>query len=206
VPRALALGVEMPFLFAYERNLGAVRQDGVHLELRRSDHEIDVDVADVGRRVGLAVERIREAHPVGDVTGRVLVEERVEEKRPGLADTRLVRDQRELTEPIGVLVRRKLAADEVRPLLRVDPDDPAVLEGELEPTEDLAVEGERLARADRPFGTPRVRSGEDLLRRQVRYVVDAAGGAEESASPARRGKQPDREIRAGPAVPKRVRA
>ena len=68
------------------------------------------------------------------MTRRVLVEERVEEERPGLADTRLVRDQRELTEPIGVLVRRKLAADEVRPLLGVDPHDPAVLEGELEPT------------------------------------------------------------------------
>jgi hypothetical protein len=140
------------------------------------------------------------------MTGRVLVEERVEEEGPGLADTRLARDERDLAEPVGVLVRRELAADEVRPLLGLDLDDPSVLEGELEPANDPAAKRERLARADRPLGAARVGRREDLLGRQVRDVIDAAGGAEAGAAPVRGREEPDREIRAGAAVAKRVRA
>src|SRR5690348_9744411 len=71
---------ELPLLVADERDLGAVREQRIDLELGRADHEVDVDVADVRPWVLLAVERIREAHAVGDVTGRVLVEERVDRK------------------------------------------------------------------------------------------------------------------------------
>src|SRR5207253_9248296 len=136
-------GCQLPGLLADQRHFAAAGDHRVHPELRPADHEVDVDVADVRALVELAVERIRKTHPVGDVTGRVLVEERVEEERPGLADPRLVRDERKLPEAIGVLDGVDLAPDEICPLLRVDGDDPSVLERELEAPDDLSVEDER---------------------------------------------------------------
>ena len=46
--------------------------------------------------LALAFERVRQPHAVGDVTGCVLVEERVEEERPRPADAGLLGDEREL--------------------------------------------------------------------------------------------------------------
>jgi hypothetical protein len=93
--------------------------------------------ADVHPLVRLAVERSTEAHAVRDVTRRVLVEQRVVEERPGLADARLLRHERELAEPVGVLDRRELAADESPRRSRPRPDDSPVLERELESADDL---------------------------------------------------------------------
>src|SRR5262249_54183522 len=77
---------DLPLLVADERHLGTVRQDRIDLELRPPDHEVDVDVRDVHPLVRLSVERIRDPESVGDVAGRVLVEERVVEERARLAD------------------------------------------------------------------------------------------------------------------------
>ena len=47
------------------------------------------------------------------MTARVLVEERVEERRPDLADTRRAVDERDLAEIRRALVGRELALDDV---------------------------------------------------------------------------------------------
>src|SRR5215471_5042830 len=161
---------ELPLLVANQGNLGAVRQHRVDLELRAADHEVDVDVRHVAPLTRLALERVRQTHPVGDVTGRVLVEEGVVEERVGLADPRLAGDESELAEPVGVLHRRELAANEICTLLGIDPDDAAGLERELEAANDLTVEHEGERRADRALGPTAVGSGEDLLGRHVRDV------------------------------------
>ena len=78
--------------------------------------------------VRLAVEAVLEPGAERDVARRVLVEERVVEERPGLADARLAGDERELAEPVGVLDARDLRPDELRAGLGIDVDDPPVLE------------------------------------------------------------------------------
>src|SRR5256886_12491523 len=90
---------ELPGFLADERDLGSVGEYRVHVELRSADHEVDVDLRGVHPLVRLSVERIRDAESVGDVTGGVLVEQRAVEEVARLADTRLLRDERELAEP-----------------------------------------------------------------------------------------------------------
>ena len=69
--------------------------------------------------LGLAVEDLRDAEAVGDVAGRVLVVERVEERDAGLADARGSVDERELAEVRGTLVARQLSAHDVGALVRL---------------------------------------------------------------------------------------
>ena len=128
------------------------------------------DVRDVEAVVRLAVDDEREAGAVRDVAGRVLVEERVVEERARLADARLARHERDLAEPVGVLDRLEVAADELRTALRLDAHGSTVLERQLQTADDLAGERKRPRRADRPLRASRVGRGEDLLGRHVRDV------------------------------------
>src|SRR5438477_6672787 len=140
---------ELPLLSADQRHLRPVCQHRVDLELRPADHEVDVHLRVVAPLPRLTLEGVRQPRSVRDVAGRVLVEERVEEKSPGLTDAGLPRDERELAEPVGVLDHVELTADEVRALLGSDTDDPPILERELETADDLAVECEWQRRTDR---------------------------------------------------------
>jgi hypothetical protein len=112
---------------------------------------------------------------VGDVTGRVLVEERAVEERVRATHARLARHEGHLAEPVGVLDRLELAADDVGPRLGVDVDDLSALERQLEPAHDLPAQHERHRRTHRPVGAPAVGRGEDLLRRHVRDEGDPVG-------------------------------
>src|SRR5438067_8739705 len=173
---------ELPLLVADERELGSVGQHSVHCELRAADHEVDVDLRGVHSLVRLSVERIWDAESIGDVAGGVFVEQRAVEEGARLADTRLLRDERELAKPVGVLDVREVAADDVGARLGVDVHDPALLEAEFEATDELPAEAERHARADRPLRAARVGGGEDLLGRHVRDVLDPGRSAEARAA------------------------
>src|SRR5207302_5910701 len=109
------------------------------------------DVRDVEALSGLAVDEEREAGAIGDVTGRVLVVERVVEDRSRLADARFLRHERALAEPVGIFDRLELAADEVRTALRLDADGSALLERQLQSADDLAGERQGQGHADRPL-------------------------------------------------------
>src|SRR3990170_8115871 len=86
--------LELPHLAAQDRDAVAIASDPVHLELRRPDHEVGVDLAVIepacqtllGRKSGRILESRRDSCPVGDVTGRVLVQQRVEEDDARLSD------------------------------------------------------------------------------------------------------------------------
>src|SRR4051812_6563526 len=195
---------ELPLLGTDQGHFGSVRHECVDLDFRAADHEVDVDVRDVHPLVRLALEAVRKPEAVGDVTRGVLVEQRVVEELPRLAHARLLRDERELAEPIGVLDPGEVAADDVRAALGLDSDDPPVLECELELTDQLPGEAEWHARAQCPLGAPRIRCGEDLLGRHVRDVLDATGGVEAGAAPARARQQADGEVGSRAAVPERV--
>src|SRR3954454_3337229 len=195
---------ELPLLVANQGNFGSIRQEGVHLEVRAADHEVDVDVRVVHPLVRLAVEDIRQPEAVGDVARGILVEQRAVKELAGLAAPRLLRHERELAEPVGVRDRGEMAADDVRARLGLDLDDPPVLEGELETPDELPAEAEGHARTKGPFGPARVRRREDLLGRHVRDVVDARSGAKTGAAPARARKEADREVRPRDSVPEGV--
>src|SRR5205823_14437856 len=63
----------------------AVLRDPVDRQLGPADHEVGVDGRDVHPLARLSVEDLRDAEAVGDVARRVLVVERVEERRVRLA-------------------------------------------------------------------------------------------------------------------------
>ena len=81
-----------------------------------------------GRHVLGAVDGEREALAVGDVGGRVLVEERVHEDDPGLADAGRAVHERDLAEHGRAVVRGHLAAHDLGALGRLDVDDAPALE------------------------------------------------------------------------------
>ena len=95
-----------------------------------------------------AVDRHRQARAVGDVAGRVLVEQRVLEDEPRLLDGRGAVDERDLAEVRRLRIGLELAADDVGALRRTDVDDLPSLEAQLEIADDRA----RRRRADRSSG------------------------------------------------------
>ena len=125
------------------------------------------------RGTSSAPTRDRIGVPEGEVARGVLVEQRVEEDRAGLADPTLAIDERELAEARRALVLGASRAHRVGSLVGVDLHGASALEAD-------AAARERPCRArssgfvadDDPVGTQRVGRGEDLLGRQVRVVVD----------------------------------
>ena len=105
-----------------------------------------------------AVEAGRDSLAPGDVARGVLVEERVEEDDPGLADARVAVDERDLAEEARPLVGRHLLAHGVGAGLRAHLDDLAPLEAQLEAAHDRAAEGERERRAHVALGAARGRA------------------------------------------------
>ena len=99
------------------------------------------------RDVGLVVQ----AQPVGraerDVARGVLVEQRVEERRPGGPDAPLAVDERDLAEARGALVLAGVAAQHVGVLAGVDAHRAPARELDLEVADDRAADDERLGRA-----------------------------------------------------------
>ncbi len=91
------------------------------------------------------------------MAGRVLVEERVEERDVKLSHPRAPVDERDLSEPRGPLVQGKLRTDDVLSPIGPRLDDPPALEPELEPLDDHpAREPERPGGANGALGPPRV--------------------------------------------------
>jgi hypothetical protein len=117
-----------------DRHRRPVPRDPVDLDLRASDHEVDVDAGDVDAFVAAngSLDR-RGRPPVGDVAGGVLVEQRLQEQHAGLTDAAVARHQSDLAEASRSLVRLELALDQLAPVLRLDVDDPSLLERELCP-------------------------------------------------------------------------
>ena len=111
--------------------------------------------------------RPRDPLAVRDVTGGVLVEQRVEEDDPGLADAGLAVDERDLAEVGGALVGPHLLADDVGARRRRPPRRRARREAQGEVAHDLTVHHQRHGRADDTFGAQPVRGREDLLGRHV---------------------------------------
>ena len=151
-----------------------VLRDPVDLELGPADHEVRVDGRDVHPLAGIAVEHLGDAEAVGDVARRVLVVERVEERR--------VRPSRRATCRRRARARRssaarssicELAADDARRPCR--PATSTIFPSftvSWSPSMMSPCERERAARADRALGAAAVGRREHLLRRHVRDVLD----------------------------------
>src|SRR5207248_2232002 len=109
----------------------------------------------------------------GDVRGRVLVEQRVEERDPGAADRGRAVDERHLADGSGAFVEVDLRADDVAAGRRTEVGDAARLERQLEVADDdrLLRQAERARRVNHAVGTPAVRGREYLLGRDVRKVL-----------------------------------
>ena len=99
----------------------AVARDAVDVELRRADHEVDVDAARVEPLpVGLVVTPQLVGVPERDVARGVLVEERLVEDRVERADPALAVDERELAEPGSAVVLRRQRTERVAAAIGVD--------------------------------------------------------------------------------------
>src|SRR5947209_289316 len=88
---AAGSSAQLPLVGAKQRHRLAVAADAVHLDRGAADHEVGMDAGTVDPvlplLVGAELERpldaVRKPLAVGDVAGRVLVVERVEERDPG---------------------------------------------------------------------------------------------------------------------------
>src|SRR5206468_13101691 len=92
---------EHPLVVADDRHLRSAAFDSVDLYLGTADHEIGVDVRHVVGSLGerlVGIPRERETCAVGNVTGRVLVEQRVEERDAELTYARRTVDEGDLPE------------------------------------------------------------------------------------------------------------
>ena len=134
------------------------------------------------------------------MAGRILVEERREERRAELADPALAVDERDLAETCGAVVERCAPAEDLSVLVRVDLDRAAALEADAQAVDHGAADIERLRGAHDALGALRIGGREDLFCRQVRHVLDARprprAGA--FAREARGGEEADRQVRARP--------
>jgi hypothetical protein len=190
-----------------DRDARAVGLDPIHGDLGRADHEIDVDRARVHAAVVGRVDHEREALAERDVARRVLVEQRVVERRVERADAALAVHQRDLAEPQRTLVAREHRAQRLGALVGVDLHRAAALEAHAQPADDGAVEqDEWLGRRHVAVGALRVGGREDLLGRQVRHVLDAVDCREPRRLPAAACEQADGEVGARPVVADRVEA
>src|SRR5207247_4290782 len=116
---------QYPLLVPQHWDCIPARIDAVDVYLRPADHEVRVDARRIVRARGELFIRIaREAEPaaVGDVAGRVLVEERVEERHAGPADRRRPVDKSDLAEPARTVVAVELRLNHLFALvgLRLD--------------------------------------------------------------------------------------
>jgi hypothetical protein len=127
------------------------------------------------------------------LAGRVLVEQRVEERQAGLRDTGRLVDERELAEPCRTFVDRHLLADDVGAAVGAHLHDHAVAEAHLEALDDDAVQRQRLRRAHDPLRAGPVGCHEDLLRGHVRDERPL-GDVVPAAPPERLRQQPDGQV------------
>ena len=99
---------DCPFTLTHDRLVFAVFGDAVNVHLRRADHEVDMVEAHVAssgdKFVVVQLSSSGEGEAVrtsnGDVTGGVLVEERVVEERSAFADGGGSRDKGDFTEAV----------------------------------------------------------------------------------------------------------
>ena len=97
-------------------------------------------------------------------------------------------------EHAGVLVLAQLLTDQLGAGARVHLDCAAALEADLEVTDDVARQRQRLRRADDALGAAAIRAREDLLGGHVDDVPAAVDRLLERGAPGRAGDQPDGEI------------
>src|SRR5439155_7219987 len=105
--------------------------------------EVDVDRAVVDAISIVVADRGRVRASQRQVTRRVLVEQRVEEHPAGLADATFAVDERDLAEPIAVLVALDPRAQGAGALVGVDLDGPPSLEPDAQTGDDGAGDVER---------------------------------------------------------------
>ena len=144
-----------------------------------------------------SVDRHRQAAAVRDVAGGVLVEERVVEDEPCLPDTRGAVHERDLAEERRLVVLPQLRPDHVGAVaVRLDVHDPASpRSGPASPRPARRSRGRSTGTSTHDsLGATPVGRREDLLRRQVRQVLDPATGLEGRAEPSRGLEQADDQI------------
>ncbi len=163
---------------------------------RAADHEVRVHgrvvVAErcelLGGRALVARDGGGDALPVGDVAGGVLVEERVEEDDPRLADPGLAVDECDLAEVRRALVGAHLLPHDIRAARCGHVGHAPALESHREIGHDLAVHGQGHRRADDALGAKPMRGREHLLgtacSRPRRHRSPCARHPSASATPA----------------------
>ena len=163
-------------------------------------------VGSLGERL-VGIPRECETCAVGNVTGRVLVEQRVEERHAELAYARRAVDEGDLAETSCTLVAVQLGPNHVRTFVGLDLDHAAALETQLEPFHHHpAGQPERARRADGPFRPPGIWCDEHFFGRHVGNALPAACGLEPGGTPAVRRRQSDHQLGAGSAEAHRVEA
>src|SRR5262249_2654740 len=137
--------LKLPVAVAEHRHAPAGARQTSYVELRRADHEIDVDAAVVDARQVALVDGEREAVAERDVARGVLVEQGVVEDRAERTDTALAVDERDLAQARRTQVRLRLRPDRGAVLVRLDLDRPSLLEADAKAAYDRAVtQNERL--------------------------------------------------------------
>ena len=114
-----------------------------------SDHEVDVDLAVVD---ALTVNGVGYGEPIGvterDVAGGVLIEQRVAEHRPELADPALAIDQGDFSQERGALVAPGVICRNVSaPVSGVNRHRAAILETDPQAGDQHAGDEQRLGRS-----------------------------------------------------------
>src|SRR5690606_25434195 len=102
-----------------------------------------------------------------DMTGGVLVEERLVEQYAGLGDGAGGRHQRDLTEALGALVGGQYLVEGLLPLAGPSLDDRATLEAEFEVVDDGAVISQGFGGANHAVNPGSMRRREHLFGRHV---------------------------------------
>jgi len=198
----LVLHLERPLALAHDGLARAVLLDAVDVHLVRADHEVDVRQADVAAALHelLVADVLRavQVDAVGasqrQVTGGVLVDQRVVEEMSTLGDGRRERHQRHLAEVGCAFVGLDQLLERGLALPRADPGHAALLEGQAEVLQQGAAVAERDRGAHHAVHLVAVGQGEDLLGRQVGDELDAVLGMLAGADPPVTARQADGQV------------
>src|SRR4051812_13526899 len=186
-----------------ERLLPAAGERRAHLEVRRSDHHVEVEAGAVHASALALLARVAEAGAERDVRRGVLVEQRVVVDQLLASDPRRRVHERDLAETAVVRLRVEEGGEEVAVgvALRLEAHEPPAAELPRDPLDQAPVHRERVGAAEDAIRCAGVRAREHLLGRDVRRDDVAVGVALAAAAPDRARREPQLEGGAGAAQP-----